>query len=64
MNDLRPLHIIRMNRAAPLALPDNLLKSGGYAGESIALGLDDLDGISVWCVAVEIDLGSGVFAAP
>jgi len=56
--------------AGGFALSDNLLKSGGYAGESLVLtlpegrSLDDLDGISVWCVDVEIDFGSGVFAAP
>jgi len=56
--------------AGGFALSDNLLKSGGYAGESVVLtlpagrSLDDLDGISVWCVDVEIDFGSGVFAAP
>ena len=26
--------------------------------------LDDLDGISVWCVTAKVDFGSGTFAAP
>ncbi len=55
---------------AGFALSDNLLRSGGYAGETMVLTLPAehtlgaLEGLSVWCVEVEIDFGSGVFTAP
>lgn len=45
----------------------NLVRRGGYEGETLTLTLpenrtlDQLDGISVWCVAVGVDFGSGMF---
>jgi hypothetical protein len=26
--------------------------------------LDDFDGVSIWCVDVDVDFGSGIFAPP
>lgn len=56
--------------AGGFALSDDLLRPGGYSGETLVLTLPedrtlgDLDGLSVWCVDVGIDFGSGLFAAP
>jgi len=52
------------------AISDDLIRSGGYSGETLRLTLpsdrtlDDLDGVSVWCVAVGVSFGDGMFAAP
>ena len=49
------------------SISQDLVNSGGYDGDTITLTLpenrtlDDLDGISVWCVAVGVDFGSGTF---
>lgn len=49
------------------SISDNLLRPGGYNGETLVLELppgstlDDVDGISVWCVPVGADFGSGFF---
>lgn len=49
------------------AIGDNLLRPGGYSGETLTFTLppertmDDLDGVSVWCVPVGVDFGSGRF---
>lgn len=46
----------------------DLRRTGGYAGDTIYATLppgrtwDDVDGISVWCVPVGIDFGSGQFS--
>lgn len=46
---------------------DQLIKAGGYAGDTLTFTLpqgrtfDDLDGVSVWCVTVGVDFGSGMF---
>ncbi len=51
-------------------MTDNLLVPGGYDGVELEAvlpddkTLDDLDGVSVWCVDVGIDFGSGSFAPP
>ncbi len=56
--------------AGGFPLSDNLHKPGGYVNEALILtipqgyALGDLDGLSVWCVDVSIDFGSGVFAPP
>ncbi|MCA9662445.1 MAG: DM13 domain-containing protein [Myxococcales bacterium] len=48
----------------------DLLKAGGYNGATLVATLPDgesmdaLDGISVWCVDVGVDFGSGAFAPP
>ncbi len=58
------------NFAAGFALSDDLLRAGGYTDETMTLTLpdgvtlSDLDGLSVWCVDVGVDFGSGTFAAP
>ena len=55
------------NYQSGFAIGPDLIKSGGYRGETITLTMpegqtmDDLDGISIWCVAVGIDFGSGMF---
>lgn len=52
------------------AMTDDLLQPGGYDGTTLVATLpdgesiDDLDGVSVWCVDVGVDFGSGVFAPP
>lgn len=49
------------------AIGDNLLRDGGYQGETLTFTLpqdrtmDDLDGVSVWCVPIGVDFGSGSF---
>lgn len=56
--------------AAGFAMSDDLLRTGGYTDETMTLTLpdgvtlSDLDGLSVWCVEVGVDFGSGTFAAP
>jgi hypothetical protein len=56
--------------AGGVALSDDLLRPGGYTGETLTVvlpegtSLSDIDGISVWCVDVGIDFGSGTFAPP
>ena len=68
--DVRFYGALDEDYADGFAVSDNLLKPGGYAGETVVLtlpperSLDDLDGLSVWCIDVEIDFGSGVFTAP
>lgn len=48
-------------------ISDDLLRAGGYDGESLMLRLplgrtlDDLDGISLWCVAAGVSFGDGIF---
>ena len=50
------------------AMTDDLLLPGGYQNEVIeatlpaGMTMDDLDGVSIWCVTVGIDFGSGTFA--
>jgi hypothetical protein len=52
------------------AMTEDLLKDGGYNGTTLVATLpegedmDALDGISVWCVDVGVDFGSGVFSPP
>ncbi|NJK32955.1 MAG: c-type cytochrome, partial [Deltaproteobacteria bacterium] len=52
------------------AMTEDLLKPGGYSGVTLIAKLppgesmDMLDGISVWCVDVGVDFGSGSFAPP
>lgn len=49
------------------AMTGDLLKAGGYDGATLVAKLpegesvDTLDGVSVWCVDVGIDFGSGLF---
>ena len=49
-------------------MTDDLLDPGGYEGATLVAHLpagktlDDLDGISVWCVDVGVDFGSAMFA--
>ncbi|MCA9694616.1 MAG: DM13 domain-containing protein [Myxococcales bacterium] len=51
-------------------MTDDLLLDGGYNGTTLVATvpdgytLDDLDGISVWCVDVGVDFGSGMFGPP
>ena len=52
------------------AMTDDLLQPGGYENVTLVAKLpegrsmDELDGISVWCVDVGVDFGSGMFAPP
>lgn len=49
--------------------PD-LLRDGGYQDATLYIQipagktLDDLDGISIWCVDAAVDFGSGIFGPP
>ncbi|MEX1362228.1 MAG: DM13 domain-containing protein [Nannocystaceae bacterium] len=49
------------------AMGDSLIRAGGWQGETVRFTLpddqtlDDLDGVSVWCVPVGVDFGSGMF---
>jgi mono/diheme cytochrome c family protein len=49
------------------AISDDLLRAGGYQDAELTLTLpedrtlDDLDGVSIWCVTVGVDFGSGTF---
>ena len=49
------------------AIGDDLVRATPYAGETLdfrlpeTMTMDDLDGVSVWCVDVGIDFGSGTF---
>ena len=46
---------------------DNLLQSGGYSDDTLTFTLppehtlDDLNGVSIWCVAVGVSFGDGQF---
>ena len=56
--NIRQFYVARLARVAPLYFLALILTiPQGYA-------LGDLDGLSVWCVDVSIDFGSGVFAPP
>lgn len=52
---------------AGFSLSDNLIRGAAYEGETLTLTLpagrtlDDLDGISVWCVPVGVSFGDGRF---
>jgi cytochrome c len=49
------------------AISDDLLRVGGYSGETLTLTLpagrtlDEMDGISLWCVAAGVSFGDGLF---
>lgn len=66
--DVRVYGGLNGNYDAGFAMTEDLLKPGGYNGETLTATLpegrtlDELDGISVWCVAVGADFGSGSFA--
>jgi mono/diheme cytochrome c family protein len=51
-------------------MSEDLLRSGGYNGETVyaqlpvGRTLDELDGISVWCVDVAVSFGDGIFGSP
>ncbi|MBA2661570.1 MAG: DM13 domain-containing protein [Bradymonadaceae bacterium] len=51
-------------------MTEDLVRPTPYSGETIIarlptdVSLDDLDGISAWCVDFAVDFGSGTFAAP
>jgi mono/diheme cytochrome c family protein len=53
--------------ARGFAMGDDLRKPGGYSGATIRVSLpttrtlDDLDGVSIWCVPAGADFGSGPF---
>ena len=52
------------------SMSEDLRRDTPYSGESLivqlpeGLDLDDLDGISVWCVPAGADFGSGQFVGP
>ena len=45
----------------------NLVRSSGYFGETLTVQLppgrtlDEVDGISVWCIPIEVSFGEGTF---
>lgn len=56
--------------AGGFALSDDLLRADGYVDETLTVvlpggtSMSEVDGISVWCVEVGVDFGSGTFAPP
>jgi len=50
------------------AISDDLIRAGGYDGETLTLTLpggrtlDEMDGLSLWCVAAGVSFGDGQFA--
>jgi hypothetical protein len=52
------------------AMTDNLLKAGGYSDVTLVATLpegesmDDLNAVSIWCLDIPVDFGSGTFSAP
>ncbi len=52
---------------AGFAISDDIIRAGGYSGDTLTLTLpagktlNDLDGISVWCVDVGVSFGDGMF---
>ncbi|MEM6995856.1 MAG: DM13 domain-containing protein [Myxococcota bacterium] len=52
---------------AGFAIGEDLTRPTGYDGETItvqldeSMSLDDLNGVSIWCVPVGVDFGSGFF---
>lgn len=56
--------------ASGFAMTDDLRRDGGYADETLTFSvppeqtLDDLDGLSLWCIDAAVSFGDGVFAAP
>ena len=52
------------------AMSEDLRRQGGYDGETVyaqlpeGRTLDELDGISVWCVDVATSFGDGIFSNP
>jgi mono/diheme cytochrome c family protein len=55
------------NFSAGFSMSDDLLRPGGYNGETLTATvpvgrtLDELDGISVWCVDVDVSFGTATF---
>jgi mono/diheme cytochrome c family protein len=55
------------NYDAGVSLSDDLTRPTPYSGDTLRLTLpegvtlDDIDGVSVWCVSVGVDFGSGQF---
>ena len=55
------------NYDAGFGMGDDLVNPNGYDGVTLyftlpeGLTMDDLDGVSVWCVDVGVDFGSGTF---
>jgi hypothetical protein len=51
-------------------MTDDLRRDGGYADETLTFSvppeqpLDDLDGLSLWCIDAAVSFGDGTFAAP
>lgn len=49
------------------AISEDLIRSGGYSGDTIRLTLpagrtlDEVDGVSLWCVAAGVSFGDGLF---
>jgi len=68
--DVRFYGALDEDYAGGFAISDDLVKPGGYVDETVVItlpperSLDDLNSLSVWCIDVQIDFGSGVFAAP
>ncbi len=52
------------------SMSGNLLRNGGYSNETVTatipegMTLDDLDGVSIWCVAVGVNFGDASFGNP
>lgn len=68
--DVRVYGGIGGNYADGFAMTDDLLRPGGYSNTTITAKvpagktLDDLDGVSIWCVTVGANFGDARFPAP
>jgi mono/diheme cytochrome c family protein len=58
------------NYVGGFPMSEDLVRQGGYNSETVyaqlpeGRTLDELDGISVWCVDVDVSFGDGIFADP
>jgi mono/diheme cytochrome c family protein len=65
--DVRAYGGLGGNYQGGFSMSEDLVKSGGYENAELVFTLppgqtlDDLDGISIWCVPVGVDFGSGLF---
>jgi mono/diheme cytochrome c family protein len=66
--DVRAYGGLGGNYHGGFSMSDNLVRSSAYQNAELVVTLpddktlDDLDGISIWCVPVGVDFGSGLFS--
>jgi mono/diheme cytochrome c family protein len=68
--DVRVYGATGANYETGFSMSDDLRRAGGYSNDTITATLpvgrtlDDVDGISIWCVPVGASFGDGLFSAP